>query len=144
MKPIYIFLFILFGSALEATAQPGRDKVEQYRIAFITKRLDLTVEEAKQFWPVYNKYQDELEALRRNNKTDLDNIDFSKMSADEADAKAKEMIAQKQAELDVQKKYYGEFKKVIPPQKVLMLMKAEKDFKAQLVKLLAERKQGKQ
>lgn len=143
MKRILILLFVLSGWALQAQAQPGRDKVEQYRIAFITKRLDLTVDEAKLFWPVYNKYQDELETLRKNNKADLDNIDFSKLTADEADAKAREMIGQKQAELDVQKKYYGEFKKVIPPQKVLMLMKAEKDFKAQLVKLLAERKQGK-
>ena len=47
--------------------------------------------------------------------------------------KAKEIMALKQSELDIQKKYYGEFKKVIPTKKVLMLMKAEVDFRQKLV-----------
>ncbi len=136
----YILILTLFS--LSSAAQNPKDKIEQYRIAFITKQLNLTVEEAKVFWPVYDKYRAELETLRTNNKVDLDNIDYSKLSDEEAEKKAKDIFALKQAELDVQKKYYVEFKKVIPAKKVLMLIKAEADFRQKLVEILQQRKQG--
>jgi hypothetical protein len=139
MNFLKTFLLLLFVSvAAGSSAQTPKDKIEAYRIAFITKRLNLTPDEAKVFWPVYNKYTDELEALRKN-KVDFDNIDFTNLSAEEADKKGKEIFAFKQSELDLQKKYYAEFKKVLPAQKVLLLMKAENDFKRQLVKMLQEK-----
>ena len=134
------YILILTLLSFYASAQTPKDKIEQYRIAFITKEVNLTVEEAKVFWPVYNKYRDELEALRSNNKVDLDNIDYTKLTDEEAEKKAKEIFALKQSELDIQKKYYTEFKKVIPAKKVLRLIKADADFKKQLVKLLQERR----
>jgi hypothetical protein len=138
----YILLTTLAFFTVQLIAQTPKEKIEQYRIAFITKKLNLTSDEAKVFWPVYNKYTDELEALRKNNKVDLENIDYSTLTAEEADKKGKEFFAFKQAELDMQKKYYTEFKKVIPSQKVILLMKAENDFKKQLIKLLQERRAG--
>jgi hypothetical protein len=136
------YILILTLLSFYASAQTPKDKIEQYRIAFITREVNLTVEEAKVFWPVYNKYRDELEALRTNNKIDLDNIDYSKLSDDDAEKKAREVFAWKQSELDLQKKYYAEFKKVIPANKVLRLMKADADFKKRLVQLLQERRAG--
>jgi hypothetical protein len=139
MKPLRYFIFLLLiGTTAGLNAQPSKDKIESFKIAFITKRLNLTPEEAKVFWPVYNKYSDELEVLRKN-KVDFDNIDFSNLSAEEADKKGKEIFAFKQSELDLQKKYYSEFKKVIPAQKVLLLMKTENDFKRQLLRMLQEK-----
>lgn len=138
MKSFYLFLFsLLIVSGIQA--QTPKEKIEQYRIAFITKELNLTVEEARLFWPVYDKYRADLESLRTNNKQDLDNIDYSKLTEEEAEKKAKEMFAFKQAELDLQKKYYAEFRKVLPAVKVLRLVKAEADFRQKLVELLQKR-----
>jgi hypothetical protein len=140
----FSLLMLLVSAASVIQAQNGKqsqnskDKIESYRIAFITKRLNLTPEEAKVFWPVYNKYTEELETLRKN-RVDFDNIDFTNLSAEDADKKGKEIFAFRQSELDLQKKYYSEFKKVIPAQKVLLLMKAENDFKRQLVRMLQEK-----
>lgn len=138
MKSFYLFLFT-FLTISGIQAQTPKEKIEQYRIAFITKELNLTVEEARLFWPVYDKYRADLESLRANNKQDLDNIDYSKLTEEEAEKKAKEMFAFKQAELDLQKKYYVEFKKVLPAVKVLRLVKAEADFRQKLVELLQKR-----
>ncbi|MEQ1666152.1 MAG: hypothetical protein ABL927_12340 [Bdellovibrionales bacterium] len=138
MKSFYLFLFTLL-TVTGIQAQTPKEKIEQYRIAFITKELNLTVEEARLFWPVYDKYRADLETLRTNNKQDLDNIDYSKLTEDEAEKKAKEMFAFKQAELDLQKKYYAEFRKVLPAVKVLRLVKAEADFRQKLVELLQKR-----
>ena len=35
-----------------------REKIEIEKIAYITKALDLSSEEAQVFWPLYNKYSD--------------------------------------------------------------------------------------
>ncbi len=138
MKSFYLFLFTLLAvSGIQA--QTPKEKIEQYRIAFITKELNLTVEEARLFWPVYDKYRADLESLRANNKQDLDNIDYTKLTEEEAEKKAKEMFAFKQAELDLQKKYYAEFRKALPAVKVLRLVKAEADFRQKLVELLQKR-----
>ncbi len=138
MKSFYLFLFTLL-SVLGIQAQTPKEKIEQYRIAFITKELNLTVEEARLFWPVYDKYRADLESLRANSKQDLDNIDYTKLTEEEAEKKAKEMFAFKQAELDLQKKYYAEFRKALPAVKVLRLVKAEADFRQKLVELLQKR-----
>ncbi len=132
-------IFILSLFSLAAEAQTPKEKIEQYRIAFITQEVNLTIEESKLFWPVYDKYRADLESLRTNNKVDLDHIDYNQLSDEEAEKKAKEMFAFKQAELDLQKKYYGEFKKVIPTKKVVRLIKAEADFRQKLVELLQKR-----
>ncbi len=133
------FIFILLLFSISTMAQTPKEKIEQYRIAFISKELNLTVEEAKLFWPVYDKYRAELEALRTNSKVDLDKIDFTTLSDEEAEKKAKEIFAYKQAEIDIQKKYYAELKKVIPTKKVVRLMKAEADFRQKLVELIQQR-----
>lgn len=133
------FIFILLLFSIQILAQTPKEKIEQYRIAFISKELNLTVEEAKLFWPVYDKYRAELEALRTNSKVDLDKIDFTTLSDEEAEKKAKEIFAYKQAEIDIQKKYYAELKKVIPTKKVVRLMKAEADFRQKLVELIQQR-----
>jgi hypothetical protein len=53
--------------------RPGKEKVEAMKIGFITDYLDLSSEEAKEFWPVYNKYQDEMDALRKGRRQNLMN-----------------------------------------------------------------------
>jgi hypothetical protein len=67
---LLIYLILLLFSQLQAQPpKPGhrgndperREQIESMKIAFLTKRLDLTPEEAKKFWPVYNQYSEELD-----------------------------------------------------------------------------------
>src|SRR6187431_2793752 len=53
--------------------RPSREQVEAMKIGFLTQRLNLSTEEAKVFWPVYTKYQDELEVLRKSRRENLGN-----------------------------------------------------------------------
>ena len=70
MKKILLILCIVFAFGIKTNGQP-QEKVEALKVGFITQRLDLTTEEAKVFWPVYNKYSDELKKLRRTTKGKL-------------------------------------------------------------------------
>ena len=141
----YLFAAIMLFLASFAIAQksrPARDKVETYKVGFLTERLDLTSDEAKVFWPVYNKYQDELEVLRKSRKDNLVNarMNFDEMGDKEIEKTVDNELAFRQNELDVMKKYNPQFKQVLPIRKVAKLYKAEEDFKRRLLDMIQERK----
>ena len=46
-------------------AQHPRERLEALKTAFITRELQLTAEEAKGFWPIYENYSSTLKELRR-------------------------------------------------------------------------------
>ena len=58
----YLLLITTMMLTISLSAQRGGERaergeqIEQQRIAFITTELDLSVEEAQTFWPLYNDY----------------------------------------------------------------------------------------
>lgn len=119
------YLFIVFVICCFQKASFSQDsgrlgKLETYKIAFITRKLNLTSEEAQKFWPVYNKYVTELIATRRL-KGDMDEITFE------------------EKQLGVRKKYKAEFTKVLNEEKANQYFQAEKEFNNTLRKELQER-----
>jgi hypothetical protein len=150
MKAIRLILIGL-TMTLSSLAQPAqrgggpemnKERLESIKIGMITNRLDLSPEEAKVFWPVYNKYSDELEDLRKNRRDNLLNTreNFDKMSDAEIEKAVDNEIAFRSAEVDIMKKYHPQFKKILPIQKVAKLYKTEEDFKRRLVEMIRDRK----
>jgi hypothetical protein len=122
--------------------RPSREQVETMKIGFLTQRLNLTSEEAKVFWPVYTKYQDELETLRKSRRENLgDPKRFDSLSEKEVEKAVDSELSFRQGELDLLKKYHGQFKQVLPIKKVAMLYRAEEDFKRELLDRLKENRQ---
>jgi len=144
----HLSLIILLFAACSASGQeakPVREKVEAMKVGFLTERLNLTPEEAKVFWPVYNKYTDELEVLRKSRRDNLVNArkNFDDMSDKEVEKVVENEIASRQSELDLLKKYYPQFKSVLPIKKVAKLYRAEEDFKRKLLDMIQERRADK-
>ncbi|TKB96473.1 hypothetical protein [Pedobacter cryotolerans] len=115
MKNLILALFILFPAMVFAQgSRPGDDKIEAAKIAFFTQKLDLTTNEAKIFWPIYNDYQKELWALRRDRHKSM--ISFRKVTEidDLSDSQVQNLIAGdfdfRQKDLNIEKKYYAKFK----------------------------------
>lgn len=136
---LIIAMFIAFNSNL--MAQKG-ERLEAMKIGFITERLNLTADEAKVFWPVYNKFTEELKKLRLSTKGKIteEMADMPNMNDTEAEKVLTDMVNFKINEAELIKKYAAEFKKVLPIKKVVLLFKAENDFKRELLKQLANRK----
>jgi hypothetical protein len=132
MKKIIIICLSLVLT-VSAFAQQGK-RVEAMRIAFITQRLNLTSEEAQQFWPVFNQFSEKMQQIRGPKMDapldEMNDTDAEKMILSEFDKEAKE--------LELKKEYYQKLKKVLPVRKVAKLYRAERDFKAELVKYLKE------
>ena len=107
-------------------AQP-RDggKLQAYQIAYLTHRLNLTPEEAQRFWPVFNKYEDEIRTTRIQNK-----------QAPEVEVEEKM--------LNVRKKYFDEFSRLLNKERADRVFKADREFKDVVRKELMERRQLRQ
>jgi hypothetical protein len=137
----YIYLLVIVASiSLNAMAQKG-ERLEAMKIGFITERLNLNSDEAKVFWPIYNKFIDDMKKLRQSSKGKISEemADMPAMTDAEAEKVLNDMVNFKIQEADLLKKYALEFKKVLPVKKVVLLFKAENDFKRELLKKLAKR-----
>ncbi len=117
-------------------------EIKSQKTAFLTQRMDLSPEEAQKFWPVYNQYDKEVDANRKEMR------EFHKtMKKDEevteaeASAAIDKELAWRQKELDIRKKYASEFKKTIGAKKTMSLGKAERDFNKELIKRVRDRMQ---
>lgn len=123
--------------------KPVKERMEAMKVGFLTDKLNLTSEEAKAFWPVYNQYSDELEQLRKNRRDKMiDNRrNINEMSDSEIEKAVDGEIIFRQSELEVLKKYHPQFKKILPIKKVGQLYRAEDDFKRKLLEMIKERRE---
>src|SRR5690606_34016041 len=69
MNIIFTSLILLFAFVAQSIAKPGPraecgKKIEALYIAYITRELKLTEQEAQKFWPVHNEYDKEVKAIK--------------------------------------------------------------------------------
>lgn len=147
-----LILLVLLSPALPAVAQEDElpplseermKEIKAQKTAYLTTKMELTPEESQKFWPVYNQYDKEIEAVRKERREARWAL---KQDADITDAEAEAAIdkdlANQQRELDIRKKFSAEFKKVIGARKTMMLAKAERDFLRELLGRLRDRRDG--
>jgi len=134
-------LLLMVGGQL--MAQPSKEDVEAIKIGYITKRLSLTPDEAKLFWPVYDAYSAEMKEVKDGMRLERMNArrNFDEMSDKEIEAALETMLGYKRKELDVTLKYHEQFKKVLPIRKVAQLHRAEQEFTRMLLDKLQERQE---
>lgn len=124
MKHLLLIILFLTSATYLARAQGNRgEKIEALKIAFITEKLQLTSSEAKQFWPVYNSYEKEIQELRNSGR-------------------GGDVLENEEKLLAIRKKYKPSFEKILGPTKMNQLFQVEKDFRNLLIKRLKNR-QGK-
>jgi len=154
MSTLRIFLmgaFTVLAFALQAQP-PGPpphlspEKMKELRAqkaAYLTSKLSLTPEEAQLFWPVYNKYDEETDALRRDlgeHDRDLRKKGDAMTDAD-AQAHMDKEVANRQKEVDLLKRFHGEGKKIIGAKRMVELGRAERDFHREVIKRFQERRE---
>lgn len=123
-----VFSFALFGQPADKK-KIRDDRTEIHRIAFISHELQLSQAEAQQFWPVYNKYQNDLKEIRMTSR--LKNI-AETISEKEMEENLLHEFDLSQKKLDLRKQYYGKFREILPVNKIAQLYKAENKFNAVL------------
>lgn len=143
MKTIYIAL--LLGFTLSLSAQEGRgrgnrmdrEKLEAARIAFLTNRLDLTPDSAKDFWPLFNEYEKKKNELNKSYNDQKRSLVPEEGMEKITEANAAKMldiyVEQKQAEINLEKAYLGRFQKILPSTKVWMVLRFDSEFRRSIM-----------
>lgn len=141
MYASFALLLAFIINAGSVFGQNKKENVQAMKIAFITEKLDLTPQEAQQFWPLYNQYSDKMMELRKKRRQDNREArsNFDELSDKEVEQLVSNDLATRQKELDLQKEYNEKFKAVLPIKKVAKLYAAEEQFKVVLINKLKDR-----
>lgn len=117
-----------------------RQKIESYKIGFITEKLNLTPQEAQKFWPVYNEYQAKKQDIQKSMAEKYKDYRLSKEATEkQATGLIDSSLMEMQANLDLTRDYYGKLKAILSPQKIVLLFNAERQFRRELLQRLADR-----
>lgn len=111
----------------------SHEQVESLKIAYLTKKLDLSPKEAQGFWPIYNEYSNKKRELRSSRK-ERHNNNIENLDEAEANALIEKHLSDKQKELDLDKSYVDQFKQVLPAKKVIMIFSLERKFKEEMLR----------
>lgn len=118
------------------------EKYQAQKVAYITTALDLTAEEAAAFWPIYNEHEkkrDELSDSMRDYRSAM--LEREDEITEEEALQALDFIQKHMGDMhELEQEYQKRFLEVIPAKKVLLLMKAEKDFRRNLLRKLGEKR----
>ncbi|MEL6589009.1 MAG: hypothetical protein AAFQ68_02955 [Bacteroidota bacterium] len=109
----------------------------------MTRRLSLSSDEAKLFWPVYDAYREDLKTIYRKRKRIENRIqsEFEDLSDSELEKLSDRYIALQKEEYEIRDQYHNAFKEVLSPRKVILLYKAESDLNREMLKRLRENRQ---
>lgn len=143
-KKLPILIAFLAGIFWMHAQGPVRDRIKTLKVAFITERVGLTSKEAQQFWPIYNEHEAALEDIRQRERSELQSRMPLAQNLSEADADAllNNLLALQFEKEKVGRQFITDMRQVLPAKKVLLLLKAEEDFKKQLLETYRKRRGG--
>lgn len=141
---ILIISFFISGPSFGQEKQAGR--IEAEKIAFFTRRMDLTPDEAKLFWPVYNDYASRRNKIRLDRNTLLKYINQNHENIDdkELEESGDKIIAYTVEEAMLTKTYHEKFKEILPPYKVVRIYQTETQFNKILLEQLRNQRSQQQ
>ena len=120
------------GQAAEANLDALLDAIRSNRKALVAVNLKLTADEAAKFWPVYDRYQKDLNAIGDRLLGVLQ--DYGAHFRDLADDKAMKLIAEYLAiesdRVALRRTYVDKFAKSLPGRKVARLYQIENKMDA--------------
>jgi hypothetical protein len=116
MKRIFFALMIMmpYLAISQPPPRPGSgqsaERMQSIQVAYLTRDLNLSPQDAEKFWPVYNRYQDEMKTVLMNRS--------------EGDA-----LDKQQKVLDIRKKYKPDFTRILGADRTNRLFDAEIRFR---------------
>lgn len=139
-----ILILCLLSAQLTIQAQGNRDgirdRIKSERIAFLTKEMNLSPEDAQRFWPVVNKYSSELEEAKKNQRRlriqTYPNV--NKLSNQELEKYLKDELELNQKIHSLEQAMHKELTTVISPLLHVKYYQAERKFRMELLKRIKE------
>ena len=119
----------------ENSKQDRHEKIEQLKITFITRELNLTSAEAQQFWPVYNEMSDKLKLEKKAQRSITKKLKSNYDSYSDAEFKTEldKLYSSETKETELKKEYNHKIATIIGYKKSAKLLSLEQRFKRELL-----------
>ncbi|MBL7971460.1 MAG: hypothetical protein JNL03_08065 [Prolixibacteraceae bacterium] len=143
MKKIFLVTILFISSVALLSAQERKgpspemfEKIKAEKISFFTAKLDLKPSEAQAFWPVYNEFEKKrFEIQRRIHEFErMPDEKFANLTDPEIEKMMNNYIESFEQEASLLKEYNKQFLKILPKEKVLMMYRAENQFRSYLIR----------
>jgi len=133
---LLMLTFVLVPVALFAQTndqmQLTREAAKANKKLIVSDNMNLTEEEAKSFWPVYEEYQKALSTLYKKTGEVIKSYaeDYNALSDEKAKSLLDQSIAVQEDRLNLEKSYLPKFNKVLPAKKVVRYYQIENKLDA--------------
>lgn len=135
---LFIVIVIAFaapawaGEAAQANLDVLRDAIRANKKALVAVNLGLTDAEAKEFWPVYDRYEKDLKGVNDRLVQVIDDYTshFKDLSNDQARKLVDDYLAVEEDRAKVRRTYVGDFAKALPGKKVARFYQIENKMDA--------------
>jgi Spy/CpxP family protein refolding chaperone len=140
---VILLMVYAFPGFSQEIPRSSQERFNAQRIAFFTERLRLTPEEAQEFWPVYNEYQDEKNQIIEKRRELTRNLvqNQQTLSDDKIEELGDEYVASVIEEAELLAIYHARFKEVLPVRKVPRIYQTENQFKNYLLRQIQKSQQ---
>ncbi|MFD0962842.1 sensor of ECF-type sigma factor [Pseudofulvibacter geojedonensis] len=140
MKRIITLLILLIAIQIGfAQKHEKRDKIKALKTAHITSELNLSSKEAERFWPIYNASQEKEHSYRKK-MHELRNKVNSELTEAEAKKLLLEFTTLSNSIYVTRKQLIDDLNNVLPAKKLILLQKAEEEFKRKLFRQFKEKR----
>ena len=146
-KQLVTFILLLICSFTISAQTETEKALKAEKVAFITNKLSLTSEEAKQFWPIYDDYWQKKDAVLNERRAFVEQYgkELDSLSEQELTAYTNQYVNYHKQEADLLIELNVRLKAILPPRKILLLDQANYEFKNYLLQKVKESgKEGKQ
>lgn len=141
---LQLTLLLLFSTLISiAQTKEEFNKIKSYKVAYFTEELSLSTDEAADFWPIYNKFEEaQIQMWKAMRARAEASQDPKLLSESEAKKQLANYISERTDEHERTMKLYKDLQKILPAKKVLLLPRAEDNFRRKLMRMHRERRNG--
>lgn len=132
--------FVFMGGAVLAQPPEPLEKLKQAKVAMLTSKMNLSEDQAKGFFPIYNEYEIRRRLFKSKMMTLRVESELSMQSDDKAKAYVQQYLDMLEQYPALEREYKDKFLKVISYKQLVAMYQTENDFTKGLLKRLGEQR----
>lgn len=132
---IFLLSFTVQTSAQSAATSQTQPDLTAERLqgkASVEKLMNLSSDEAKKFWPLYDQYEAEMEKIDDRPLQEIQHFGYANLTEQDATEKLDEVIAIQHARLDTEQRFIPKFRAVLSRVQVTRLFQIDSQLRAML------------
>lgn len=142
LKRLLTLCILAFSLSVSAQTADAEKALKAEKVTFLTNKLQLTPDEAKVFWPIYDEYWERKIAIQNERRKFVEEFakDADKLSEADIINYTNRYVNSSKQETELLAEFNTRLKTILPPKKIMLLYQSNYDFKDYLLKKVKESK----